>query len=120
MKSWLEKHYIEMYSAHNEGQSVRAKRLIRTLKNKIYRYMTSILKNMYIRILDDIVNKYNNKYHKTIKMKPVVVKKTYILTLVKKLMIKILNSKVVSLLEYQTTKAFFQRAMVQIGLNKVL
>ena len=120
MKSWLEKHYIEMYSTHNEGQSVRAKRLIRTLKNKIYKYMTSILKNMYIRILDDIVNKYNNKYHKTMKMKPVVVKKTHILTLVKKLMIKILNSKVVSLLEYQNTKAFFQRAMVQIGLNKVL
>ena len=51
-----------MYSIHNEAKSVVAERFIRTLKTKIYKYMTSILKNMYIAKLDDIVNEYNNTY----------------------------------------------------------
>ena len=79
MKSWLEKNDIEMYSTHNEGKSVIAERFIRTLKNKIYKYMTSISKNVYIDKLDEIVNKYNNAYHRTIKMTSVEVKpSTYI------------------------------------------
>ena len=68
-----------MYSTNNEGKSVVAERFIRTLKNKIYKYMTSISKNVYIDKLDDIVNEYNNTYHRTIKMKPVDVEdNTYI------------------------------------------
>ena len=68
-----------MYSANNEGKSVIAERFIKTLKNKIYRYMTLISKNVYIDRLDDIVKEYNNTYHKPIKMKPVDVKdNTYI------------------------------------------
>ena len=68
MKSWLEKkNDIEMYSTYNEGKSVVAERFIRTLKNKIYKYMTSISKSVFIDKLDDIVNKYNNTYHRTIK-----------------------------------------------------
>ena len=59
MKSWLEKNDIEMYSTHNEEKSVVAERFIRTLKNNIYKYMTSISKNVYIDELDDIVDKYN-------------------------------------------------------------
>ena len=55
-----------MYSIHNEGKSVVAERFIRTLKTKIYRHMTSISKNVYIDILDDIVNEYNNIHHRTI------------------------------------------------------
>ena len=74
MKSWLEKIDIEMYSTHNEGESVAAERFIKTLKNKIYKYMISILKNVCIDKLDDIVNKNCNTYHSTIKMKPVDVK----------------------------------------------
>ena len=74
MKSWLEKNDIEMYSTHNEGESVVAERFIRTIKNKIYKYMTSISKNVYIDKLDDIVRKYNNKKHRTIKMKRIDVK----------------------------------------------
>ena len=69
IKSWLEKNSIEMYLTHNEGKSVVAKRFIRTLKNKIYKYMTSISKNMYIHKLDNMVNEYNDTYHSTIKMK---------------------------------------------------
>ena len=78
MKLWLEKNGIERYSMHNAGKSVIAEIFIRTLKNKIYKYMTSISKTVYIDKLDDIVNKYNNTYS-TIKMKPVDVKSnTYI------------------------------------------
>ena len=79
MKSWLAKSDIAMYSTHNEGESVVAERFIRTLKNKICKYMTSISKNVYIYELDGIVNKYCNTYHKTFKVKPVDVKQsTYI------------------------------------------
>ena len=68
-----------MHLTHNEGKSVVAERFIRTLKNKIYMYMTSISKNMCIDKLDDIVNEYNNTYHRTIKMKPIDAKdNTYI------------------------------------------
>ena len=68
-----------MYSIHNKGKSVVAERFIRTLKNTIYKYMTAISKNVYINKLDDILNEYNNTYHRTIKMKPVDVKdNTYI------------------------------------------
>ena len=93
IKSWLEKNAIEMYSTHNEGKSVIAERSIRTLKNKINKYMTSILKNVYIDKLDDLVIKYNNTYHATIKMKPADVEPSTLLTLVKKIMIKIQNLK---------------------------
>ena len=68
-----------MHSIHNEGKSVVLERFIRTLKKKIYKYMTAILKNVYIKKLDDIVGEYNNTYHRIIKMKPVDVKdNTYI------------------------------------------
>ena len=78
-KKWLKDNEIEMYSIHNEGKSVVAERFIRTLKTKIYKYMTSISKNVYIDKLDDIVDEYNNTYHRTIKMKPADVKdNTYI------------------------------------------
>ena len=74
MKSWLEKNDIEMYSTHNGEKSVVAERFIRTIKNKIYKHMTSISKNVYIDKLDDIVHKYNNKKQRTIKMTPIDVK----------------------------------------------
>ena len=68
-----------MYSIHNEGKSAVAERLIRTLKTKIYKYMTAISKNLYIDKLNDIVDDCNNTYRITIKMKPVDLKdNTYI------------------------------------------
>ena len=62
-----------MYSTYNKGKSmnIAAVRFIRTLKNKIFKHMTTISKNVYIDVLNDIVNKYNNTVHKTIKMKPI-------------------------------------------------
>ena len=78
-KKWLEDNNIEMHSIHNEVKSVVAERFIITLKTKIYKYMTSMSKNLYINKLDDIVGEYNNTYHRTTKMKPVDVKdNTYI------------------------------------------
>ena len=71
MKSWFEKNAMETYSMNNEGKPVLAERFIRTLKDKIYEYMTLISRNVYVDKLDEIVNQYNNTYHRTIKMKPV-------------------------------------------------
>ena len=72
---------IVMYSTNNEGKSVVAERTIRALKSKIYKYMTSVSKNVYIDKFYDIVNECNNTYHTTIKMKPIDVKdNTYINT----------------------------------------
>ena len=68
-----------MYSTHNERKFVPAERFIRTLKTRSYKYMISISENAYSNKLDDIVIKYNNTYHETIKMKPADVKdNTYI------------------------------------------
>ena len=73
-KKWLSDNDIIMYSTFNEGKSVVAERFIRTLKNKLYKHMTSIGKDVYYDVLDDIVNEYNNTKHSTIKMKPKDVK----------------------------------------------
>ena len=70
MNKFLEENNIERYSTFNEGKSVIAERFIRTLKNKIYKHMTSVSKNVYIDVLPKIVQEYNNTYHRTIKMKP--------------------------------------------------
>ena len=60
-----------MYSTHNEGKSGIAEIFIRTLKNRIHKYITSVSEKSYIDKLDDAVNKYNNTYHSALKMKPV-------------------------------------------------
>ena len=78
-QKWLEDNNIEIYSITNKEKSVVAERFIRTLETKIYKYTTSISKNVYIDKLDDIVNDYNNRYHRTINMKPASVEdNTYI------------------------------------------
>ena len=98
---------MEMYSTLNEGKSVVAERFIRILKNNIYKYITSMSKDVYIDKLD-IVNKYNNTNHSTIKMKPADVTPIT--------MIKILNLKLLMLLRYQNIKisTFLQKTMLQI------
>ena len=64
-----------MYSTYNEGKSVVAERFIRTLKNKNFKHMTAISVNFDV--LDDIVDKYNNTVHRTIKIKPIEVTDDY-------------------------------------------
>ena len=58
MKLWLQD--TEIYLIHNERNSTVAKRFIKTLKDKIYKYMSSLSKNEYIFKLVNMVNKYNN------------------------------------------------------------
>ena len=88
-KKWLKDNDIEMYSTHNKGKSVVAERFIRTLKNKTSEHMTAVSKNVFFDALDDIVDEYNNIYHRTIKMKP----QMFLLNIMKNLMKKILNLK---------------------------
>ena len=73
-EKWLSDNDINMYSRYNEGKSVVAERFIRTLKNKLYKHMTATGKNVYYDVLNDVVNKYNNTKHSTIKMKLIDVK----------------------------------------------
>ena len=73
-EKWLSDNDINMYSMYNEGKSVVTERFIRTLKNKLYKHMTATGKNIYYNVLNDVVNKYNNTKHSTIKMKPIDVK----------------------------------------------
>ena len=68
--------------------------------------MTSVSKNVDIDKLRDMVNKYHIAYHSTIKMKPNDVRSNNILTLVKTILIKILNLKLVMLLEYENINIF--------------
>ena len=85
--------------------------------------MTSVSKNVYIDKLDDIIDKYNDTYHSTIKMKAVEVKSNTYLDcskVVKKLMIKILNLKLVIMLEYQNIIIFLKKFTLQIDLKKFL
>ena len=70
-KDFLKINNIEMYSTFNEGKSVVAERFIRILKNTIFKHITATSKNVYVDVLDNIVNKCNNTVHKTIKMKPI-------------------------------------------------
>ena len=75
---------------------------------------------MYIDKLDNIVNEYNNKYYKTIKMKSIEVRDNTYIDSIKKIMIKIVNLKLVIMLEYQNTEAFLLKDILQIGLKKFL
>ena len=80
LKNWLKDNDTEWYSIHNEGKSVVAERFITTqfIRQNLQKHDFSV-KNVYIDKLDDIVNEYNNTYHRTIKMKPVdVTDNTYI------------------------------------------
>ena len=65
-KKLLKDNNLEMYSVYIEGKSVVTEIFIRTLKNKIYKHMTAISKNVYFDSLNDIVDKYNSTYHRTI------------------------------------------------------
>ena len=71
LKIFLKINNIEIHWTYNEGKSVGAERFIRTLKNKIFKHMIDISKNVYSDVLHEIVNKYNNTVHRTIEMKSI-------------------------------------------------
>ena len=120
MKSWLQDNNIEMYSTHNEGKSVVGERFIRTLKNKIYKYMTSISKNVYIDKLDEIVNKYNHTYHRTIKMKPFDVKDNTYINFGEEVNDKDPKFQVGDHIRISKYKTFLLKDTLKIGLKKFL
>ena len=109
-----------MYSTHNKGKSVVAERFVGTLKNKIFKHIAAISKNVCFDVLDDIVNKYNNAVHRTIKMKPIDVTSDSMLNTMKILTEWILNLKLVTMLEFQNAKTFLLKDKLQIGQRKFL
>ena len=124
-----------MYSTYNKGKSVVAERFIRTLKNKVFKHMTAISKNVYFDALDDIVNKYNNTVHGTIKMKPIDIMGDFYVESNKNAFNKDsmvlhsaelhsmqlnLNLKLVIMLEFQNIKTFLLKDILQIGQKKFL
>ena len=121
-EKWLSDNDINMYSTYNKGKSVVAERFIRTLKNKLYKHMTAASKNIYYDVLDDVVNKYNNTKHSTIKMKPIDVKNN------KRVYIdehnekdsKLVNLKQVIVLEYLDIRIYLLKDMLLIGVVKYL
>ena len=82
--------------------------------------MTAISKNVYFDVLDEIVNKYNNTVHKTIKMKPIDVTSDYNAKYNENLSKKILNLKLKFFLEFQSIKIFSQKDMLQISQKEFL
>ena len=111
MKSEIEESEIEMYLTHDEGKSFVAGRFIKTSKNEIHKYMTSISKNMYIDKLN-IVNKYNNIYHTTIKRNPSALNQAYILTLNKENNKEGSNFKVGDIVRISKYKNIFAKGFV--------
>ena len=103
-KRFLKIKNIEMYLTYNEGKLVVAERFIRTLKNKIFKHMTAVSKNVYFNVFDDIVNKHNNAVHRTIKIKP----------------INVISDSDYIVSEYQNTKTFWLKDTCKIGQKKFL
>ena len=119
-KKWLKDNDVEMYSIHNKGKSVVAERFIRTLKNKIFKHMTAISRNVYFDVLDDIVNKYNNTVYRTINMKPIDVKDNTYVDSKKEVNNKDPKFKVEDHVRISKHKNILQKDTHQIGLKKFL
>ena len=102
-----------MYSTYNERKSVVAESFIRTIKNKIFKHMTAVSKNVYFDVLNNIVDKYNNTVHRTIRMKPIDVTLDSYAEYNEDSNKKILNSKLVIMLEFQNAKAFLLKGFTQ-------
>ena len=119
-KSWSEKNDVEMYSAHNEGKSIFSERFIRTIKNKIYKHMNSISKNVYIDKLDDTVNEYKNTKHRTTKMKPINVKDNTYIDFGKEVTDNDPKFKVGDHVRISKYKTFLLKVILQIVLKKFL
>ena len=97
-----------------KGKSVVAERFIRTLKSKIFKHMTAISKNVYFDVLDDIVDKYNNTVHRTIKMKPIGVMGNSYAECNKDFNKKILNLKLMAMLEFQNIKIVLLKDILKL------
>ena len=111
-KDFLKINNIEMYSTCNEGKFVVVERFIRTLKNKIFKHMAAISKNIYFDVLHNIINKYNNTVHRTIKMKLWGILN---LNTMKIQIKKVPNLKLLIMLGFQNMTRFLLKNILQIG-----
>ena len=109
-----------MYSTNNEEKFVIAERFIKTLKTRIYKYMTAISKNVYIDKLDDILKEYNNRYHTSIKMKPVNVMDNTYIDFKKEINHKDPKFKVGDHVRISKYKSIFGKGYMPIGQKKFL
>ena len=108
-----------MYSTYNEGKS---ERVIRTLKDKVFKHITAVLKNIYFDMLDDFLNKWNNTVHRTIKMKPIDVISDSYAEYNENSNEKYLKCKTGDqiMLGFQNTKTFLLKDIPKIGQKKLL
>ena len=120
LKKWLSDNDIIMYSTFNEGKSVVAERFITTLKNKLYKHMTATGENVYYDVLYNIVNKYNNTKHNTIKMKPKDVKKDNNRVYIDEYNKKVLDIMQAIELKYLNLKIYLLKDILLIGVEKYL
>ena len=109
-----------MYSTYNEGKSVVGERFIRTLKNKIFKHMTAVSKNVYLDVLENIVDEYNNTVHRNIKMKPVDVTSDSYAKYNEDSNENDPKFKVVNHLEFQNTKIFLLKDTCKSGRKKFM
>ena len=109
-----------MYSKYNKGKSVVTESIIRTLKNKIFKHMTPISKNVYFDVLDNIFDKDNNTVHRPIKMKSIDISGDSYAEYNENPNKKTLNLKLVIMLEFQYIKTFLLKDILQIGQKKFL
>ena len=109
-----------MYSTYNEGKSLVAERFIRTLKNKIFKHMMAISKNVYFDVLDDIVNEYNSTVHRTIKTKPIDITDDYYAEYNESSNKKDPKFKVGGNVRISKHKNIFAKDTLQIGLKNFL
>ena len=109
-----------IYSTYNEGKSVVAERFNKTLKNKIYKHMITIGKNVYFDVLDDIVKDYNNSIHSSIKMKPKDVKNNSFIENIEEINKKDPEFKTGDHVRISKYKNIYAKGIHQIGPKKFL
>ena len=107
-----------MYLIHNEGKSVVTERFIWTLKNNIFKHMAAVSKNVHFDVLDNIVNKYNNTVHRTMKMRPINVTFDSYVVYNEDYNVTKLNSKLLIMLGFQNTETFVLKDTLKIGQKK--
>ena len=119
-KDVLKINNIEMSSTYNEEKSAVAENFIRTLENKIFKHMTAISENVYLDVLDDIAEKYNNTVHKTIKLKPIDVTDNTYIDFKKEVKDKDPKFQVGDRVRIQNIKTFLVKDTLQIAQKKFL
>ena len=67
MDNWLKNNNIERYTTYNEGKAVVVERFNRTIKTKMWKYFSANNTYNYISVLDELIRKYNNSHHRSIK-----------------------------------------------------